>query len=312
MNTKFYMMVGIPGSGKSKIAEELGVKVYASDKLRKELWGSEEIQGDNNEIFTELYRRIKESLKKGESCVLDATNINASKRTHFLKEIKNIECEKICVMVATDFNICLKRNEERQRQVPYDVIKRMYMSIQVPQYREGWDKIIIKRTLDSNNEYNIFKFIDYLATINHDNPHHLLTIGAHIQAVTKYIIDNYKLTFAGDIHRLERLITAAMYHDVGKKITKTFVNTKGEKTDIAHYYNHEHVSAYMYLLYEKEERIENDLDNVLYIADLIGLHMRMHTIGEDREKGLSKIKKLVGETEFEDLCILNEADSLCG
>ena len=30
--TKFYMMVGIPGSGKSKIAEELGVKVYASDK----------------------------------------------------------------------------------------------------------------------------------------------------------------------------------------------------------------------------------------------------------------------------------------
>ena len=31
--TKFYMMVGIPGSGKSKIAKELGVKVYASDKL---------------------------------------------------------------------------------------------------------------------------------------------------------------------------------------------------------------------------------------------------------------------------------------
>ena len=88
--TKFYMMVGIPGSGKSKIAQELGVKVYSSDKLRKELWGSEEIQGDNNEIFTELYRRIKASLKNGESCVLDATNIKASKRAHFLKEIKNI------------------------------------------------------------------------------------------------------------------------------------------------------------------------------------------------------------------------------
>ena len=108
--TKFYMMVGIPGSGKSKIAEELGVKVYASDKLRKELWGSEEIQGDNNEIFTELYRRIKASLKNGESCVLDATNIKASKRAHFLKEIKNIECEKICILVASDINVCLSRS----------------------------------------------------------------------------------------------------------------------------------------------------------------------------------------------------------
>lgn len=312
METKFYMVVGIPGSGKSHLAEELGVKVYASDKLRKELWGDESVQGDNNEIFTELYRRIKESLKKGESCVLDATNIKASKRTHFLKEIKNIECEKICIMAAVDFNVCLKRNEERPRHVPYEVIKRMYLNLDIPQYREGWDKIIIKRTLDDNNEYDIFKFIDYLETVNHDNPHHLLTIGAHIQGVTKYIIDNYTLTFAGDIHRLEKLITAAMYHDVGKLFTKSFCNGKGEETDIAHYYGHEHVSAYMYLLYEKEEKIENDLENVLYVADLIGLHMRMHTIGENREKGLNKVKKLVGDREFEDLCILNEADSLCG
>lgn len=309
--TKFYMMVGIPGSGKSKIAEELGVKVYASDKLRKELWGSEEIQGDNNEIFTELYRRIKASLKNGESCVLDATNIKASKRAHFLKEIKNIECEKICILVASDINVCLARNRERERHVPYEVIKKMYMSIQIPQYREGWDKIIIKRTLDSNNEYDIFKFIDYLTTVNHDNPHHLLTIGAHIQAVTKYIIDNYKLTFAGDIHRLEKLITAAMYHDIGKKITKTFVNTKGETTDIAHYYNHEHVSAYMYLLYEKEDKIENDLDNVLYVADLIDLHMRLHCINGEKEKIQNKLKQMVGQREFEDLCILNEADTIC-
>lgn len=309
--TKFYMMVGIPGSGKSKIAEELGVKVYASDKLREELWGSEETQGDNNELFTELYRRIKESLKNGESCVLDATNLNSSKRTHFLKEIENIDCEKICIIVATDLNVCLARNRERERHVPYEVIKRMYFNIEIPQYREGWDKIIVKRALDKNNDYDIFKFIDYLETENHDNPHHLLTIGAHIQAVTKYIIDTYKLTFAGDIHRLERLITAAMYHDVGKKITKTFVNTKGETTEVAHYYFHEKVSAYMYLLYEKDEKIENDLENVLYVADLIGLHMRLFCPEESKQKVENKLKQLVGEREYEDLCILHEADIVC-
>lgn len=311
MRPKFYMLVGLPGSGKSTIATELGGEIFSSDKLREELYGNENVQEHNSELFKELHARIKKALKDGKDCIYDATNIKSKRREQFLTEIKSIDCDKICIMVASDINVCLARNKLRDRIVPYEVIKRMYFSIDIPQYREGWDKIIIKRALDNNNEYDIFKFIDYLSTINHDNPHHLLTIGGHIQAATKYIIDNYKLTFAGDIHRLERLITAAMYHDIGKKITKTFVNSKGETTDIAHYYNHENVSAYMYLLYETEENINNNLDKVLYVADLIGLHMKMHCIGADKSKVYEKIKKEVGQVEFEDLCILNEADTIC-
>lgn len=307
--TKFYMMVGIPGSGKSKIAKELGVKVYSSDELRKELWGNEGVQGDNNEIFTELHKRIKESLRNGESCVLDATNIRASKRAHFLKEIKNIECEKICIMVASDINVCLVQNDSRDRNVPHEVIKRMYFNIEIPQYREGWDKIVIKRHLDKNNEYDIEKYIEHLKGINHNNPHHSLTIGNHIEAVEKYIYKNYKSYFGNDTYRLKILMRAAMYHDVGKEITKTYLNAKGEETEVAHYYGHEYVSAYMYLLYENELDIENNLDDILYVADLIGLHMRLHYIGEG--KGLDKIKQMVGEKEFEDLTILNEADTVC-
>lgn len=308
---KFYMLVGLPGSGKSTISNELGVKIFSSDTLRKELWGNEEIQGDNKLLFNELHNRIKECLKKGEDCVYDATNISAKRRTQFLNEIKKIKCKKMCIFVATDFNVCLQRNNLRDRKVPYEVIKKMYFNIDIPQYREGWDEIIIKRTRDNMNDYDIFKFVDILEKLNHDNPHHLLTVGAHIQAVVKYIMDNYKLTFAGDIDRLERLLRAALHHDIGKKITKTFINSKGEETEVAHYYNHERVSAYMYLMYEKDEEMK-DIERVLYIADLIQLHMRMHCHNGDKEKAHEKIRNMVGQREFEDLCILNEADSMCG
>lgn len=294
------------GSGKSKIAEELDGKIYSSDKLRKELWGDEATQGDNQELFSILHQRIRNSLKKGENCIYDATNIKAKRRKAFLKQISKIDCNKICIFVATDINVCLRRNDERDRTVPYEVIKRMYLSFDVPQYREGWDEIIVRRTLDENNKYNVFQFVDYLETVEHDNHNHLLTIGAHIQAVTKYIIDKYKLTFAGDIHRLERLITAALYHDIGKNTTKTYSDRDGNMTEEAHYYNHEHVSAYMYMMYEKEEKIQNNLEDVLYVADLVGLHMRLF-----ENKGATKLKTIVGEREYEDLCILHEADIIC-
>lgn len=308
----FYMMVGIPYSGKSHVAEKLDVVYLSSDELRKELWGSAETQGDNSEIFSELYARTKKCLKEGQSCVLDATNISAKRRKSFLNQLKKIDCNKVCIFMATDFDVCLSRRDKRERQVPYDVVKRMYLNINIPQYREGWDKIEIIRTRDENKKYDIFETINRLENLNHDNPHHLLTVGAHIQAVTNSIINKYKLIFAGDIHRLERLITAAMYHDIGKEFTKTYVNRKGETTDVAHYYGHENVSAYLYLLYEKEKNIKDNLDSVLYVADLVGLHMRMICDDSSKDNTYQKILNLVGVEEFKDLRILNESDILCG
>lgn len=315
MKPKFYMLVGLPGSGKSTIAKSLALekdtKIFSSDELRKELWGNENTQGDNNELFNELHNRIIKSLKSNENCVYDATNINSKKRTQFLNTIKDIDCKKICIIVATDINVCLQRNNSRERKAPYEVIKKMYTSFQTPQYREGWDNITIYRTRDENNDYDIYKFIDYLEAQNHDNPHHLLTIGGHIQAVTKYIMDNYTLKLAGDFDRFYNILNAAMHHDIGKGFTKSFINSKGESTEVAHYYGHENVSAYMYLLYENKDKIENDTRNILYVADLIQLHMRMHCHNESKEKVHQKIKKIVGQKEFEDLCILNEADTIC-
>ena len=51
----FTMLVGIPGSGKSTFAKTMITK-YAkhitSDCIRKELWGDESSQQDNNKVFS--------------------------------------------------------------------------------------------------------------------------------------------------------------------------------------------------------------------------------------------------------------------
>ena len=107
----FVMMVGLPGSGRSYFANNMkGFKVFSSDALRKELWGSEDAQGDNSLIFNTLHKRIKESLQAGESCVLDATNLNSKKRKSFLSTLNGINCKKRCEVVATSFNKCLEMN----------------------------------------------------------------------------------------------------------------------------------------------------------------------------------------------------------
>ena len=306
----FMMLVGLPGSGKTTFAENfIGCKIFSSDKLRKELWGDESIQGNNTELFTELHKRIKKALRDGEDCIYDATNINAKRRMAFLNEIKDINCRKFCTAIITDFELCVERNAQRDRKVPYDVIKKMYLAFDIPQFREGWDNILIAVNRKHDKSYNITEFVDHLSTIPHDNPHHVLSIGDHIIATTNRIRERYSLSFAGDIERLNVLSVAAFCHDIGKEFCKTFQKPNGELDDIAHYYGHENVSAYMFILYTKG-MLEN-LEDILYIADLIGLHMRLFVPKESEEKVSNKLRQLIGERKFEDLCILHRADIEC-
>ena len=53
----------------------------------------------------------------------------------------NIPCYKKCVVFITPFETCVEFNSGRDRKVPVDVIKRMYMNWCPPDYAEGFDEI---------------------------------------------------------------------------------------------------------------------------------------------------------------------------
>ena len=61
----FYMLVGLSGSGKNSYKFEEEIIKVSSDALRAELYGDENDQAHNSEIFNELHRRIINFLKRG-------------------------------------------------------------------------------------------------------------------------------------------------------------------------------------------------------------------------------------------------------
>ena len=97
---------------------------------------------------------------------------------------------------------------------------------------------------------------------------------------------------------------AALYHDIGKRFTKQFKNSKGEDTDIAHYYQHHLVSAYDSMFYLRW------LDDytMLNVVKYIQWHMQPFFIKTDKAK--NKLINLIGQTAYEKLLILHKADKL--
>lgn len=141
---KLYVMVGIPGSGKTTYATSIkgnNIKVFSSDAIRKELYGDESIQGDNNLIFRMLESRIEEHLLGGYDAVHDATNLRGLNRKKLIARFRHTGCEFIAVNMLTDYDTCIKRNAGRDRKVPEDVIVKMNKSYTRASLAEGWDKI---------------------------------------------------------------------------------------------------------------------------------------------------------------------------
>ena len=299
---KMILMCGLPGSGKSHKAKELAdaynANIHSSDAIRQELLGDINAQDANGVVFNTLHNRVKEDLRNGKNCIWDSTNISYKRRLGFLNELKNIPCHKVCILMATPYEQCLKNNAKRDRIVPEHVIERMYRQFDVPWYYEGWDEIVVEYYRGSDGCFGraqdwYEKYKDY----NQDNSHHTMTLGNHCLETMKYF-DHY-----GVIHSNE-LRCAAMIHDCGKPFCKTFVNGKGEITEQAHYYSHEHTSSYDSLFYDVYA------DN-LCVAVLIRWHMMPYIWERDNNEKLhDKYKFLWGDELYSDIMKLHAGDKM--
>lgn len=305
MSAKFMMLCGLPGCGKStfsnKLVEETNAVVCSSDALRLELFGSEDEQTQNNRLFAELGRRVKMHLQNGQNVIYDATNINAKKRMAFLREIKHIKCEKICYVLATPLEVCFRNNRSRERFVPEHSIRRMQMTWTTPGCFEGWDRIEVVYPFPEYKGYlgKPEAIAASLVDFSQDNPHHTLTLGNHLKACQESVIE--QLTNAPELDR-PSMREAALIHDLGKRSTKGFFNTKGEPTKIAHYYQHENVGAY--------EALFLDVEDPLEVSLLVNLHMKPYTWenGSGSEKTAKRYQEMWGETLYRKVMILHKAD----
>lgn len=302
---KFYMLVGLPASGKSTYAEKLAKTesaiICSSDDIRKTVFGDEADQTHNDEVFNLLHKKVLQELNHEQNVIYDATNTTLKSRKAILESIKNINCEKIAVFFATPVDLCLSRNKQRDRQVPEHVIKRMYNNFNVPCKQEGFSELRI--IYPEGFTKTPFKTIlETYKNISHDNPHHLETIGQHMQLACDYFVEKYeKLSITNFIDYVV-LYYAAALHDIGKPQTKAFVNKKGESTEIAHFYSHNNVGAYEIFLTDVPEQIK------FTVALLIQYHMHYFMSWKQSEKAKQRDIKFLGDDIFNKLEILHECD----
>lgn len=305
---KFIMLCGIPGCGKSTWAkthkDELNAVIHSSDAIREEL-GDVNDQSKNTDVFQILHSRIKDDLSAGKNVVYDATNLHRRRRIHFLQnELRYIHCEKVCILFATPYELCLARNYTRDRQVPEGVIARMYKLFETPWFSEGWDYIQIVwadyKEL-TGFEFDIMEDLQKWRKIEHNNHHHEYTIGNHMIAAYNYYISNCDVI---DDH----LRWSVLMHDCGKPDVKAFVNSKGERCEEAHYYEHHHTSSYKALFYLREVCKDWTDKDILYTSLLIDLHMNPHLSWKQSEKSKEKDRRLFGDDIIADIEILHECD----
>ena len=254
---KLILLCGIPGSGKTTYAKKYATKYDAlhlsSDRIRKELYGDESAQGDPNEVFTLMRSRAIDALNGGTTVVYDATNITRKDRAGIISacpKFVHIECHVIWAPIET----CIERDVARERTVGDHVIDRMVKRFQVPFYDEGINEIHIINSYYFNTAEEYFDKCFNAMSVPHDNPHHTLDVDKHCIAAYHYAVEK---CFSSDVKM------AAYIHDIGKPYVKAFVDTKGNQTETAHYYQHQCVGAYMACGFELN----------LHIIWLVNMHM---------------------------------------
>lgn len=313
---RFVMMWGIPGSGKSTYIEEnlmLNHVVVSSDILREELYGDVNDMDHNTEVFEAMKKRTINTLKKGQNVVYDATNLSHKRRTALLNELKKIQCTKIIHCMIVPFSICLSRNSNRERTVPYMAMYKMRCNTSIPYFYEGWDMIQLHITPITPNHTALYpKDVGYMhRAYNQVNMNHKYTLGQHCDHVGSYVknLISKKEQLVSPFQHKNSIIEAAYMHDIGKVHTQTFKS--GDPN--AHYYGHELCGAYESLFYERDTNNVDLLSDILYRAVLIQWHMIPYHWEspncENKEKVMTKYKNMLGHTMFDEIMMIHEADT---
>ena len=153
-----FMMVGIPGSGKTTYAKNL--KSYFEFERKNENYHIDYVSRDEirfsllkdgepyfsreNEVYRIFTHMIKKGLKEGHDVIADATHITWGSRHKLIRSIHGIDNVKIVAIVMNPpYAVCEARNMKREgrAQVPISQLRRMFEQFEYPQIEEGFERI---------------------------------------------------------------------------------------------------------------------------------------------------------------------------
>lgn len=300
------VMIGLPASGKSTKANEIdryfeekgegGATIYSSDAIRKKLFGDENDQEHNNEVFKVLYEELIYGLAAGHA-VIDATNVTLKSRRRIFETIRQYrnKINVIAYVMTTPIETCIQRDNERDRKVGEEVIMKFANSYQFPQLFEGFDQIIVDGYYPDLPKFDSFKFkktLSLMEGFDQKTPWHKFDIYEHccrlMYQATEYN-DNVALRAAG------------LFHDIGKIFTQTI-----DETGRAHYYGHDSIGTY-FLLNNLEVFNFETWEEIYECLFYINYHMKAHRDFKS-PKAERKYRNIFGDKLFNNLMKFAEWD----
>lgn len=148
MKNNLFIMIGVPGSGKTTFAEAQPKKIHISrDTIRFSLLNEHDNYfAKEKEVYKTFVNKINFHINNGEDVIADATHLNPKSRYKLLNQlhINRHKTNIIAIYVNTPIEACLERNNLRKgtkTYVPPNEIYNMYARLEPPTYNEPFDMI---------------------------------------------------------------------------------------------------------------------------------------------------------------------------
>ena len=121
--------------------------------LRSVLFDNPQEQRFQDLVFSNLRSMLKARLiARRPLNYVDATNLTPHERQGWIKLAKDYGYEVRAVYFDVPLEVCLERNQRRQRVVEEDVMRRMSSKLRPPAFEEGFSKITVVRVKKKDNE----------------------------------------------------------------------------------------------------------------------------------------------------------------
>jgi predicted kinase len=139
---KLIITVGLPGSGKSTYLARLGVNAIASDEIRRLIADDPRDQSMNERIFSAVRYLIRQRIAAGRPLTyVDATHLTVWERKPYVILAQRYGCTLEALFFDVPVEICIARNQARDRVVPEEAIRKMAQQMIAPSLEEGFAEI---------------------------------------------------------------------------------------------------------------------------------------------------------------------------